>query len=108
MAPVTHSYIWNRYAGKTVFGSLTKIERQEIMLSIEYSIIFIAVRSWTCLCRLPRSNCPDACQFYVGFPVLFHASYSGVGQSGNEKSYAVTDFSTDGESKLMHQIRRIF
>ena len=43
MAPVTHSYIWNRYAGKTVFGSLTKIERQEIILSIEYSIIFIAV-----------------------------------------------------------------
>ena len=26
-----------------VFGSLTKIERQEIILSIEYSIIFIAV-----------------------------------------------------------------
>ena len=43
MAPVTHSYIWNRHAGKTVFGSLTKIERQEIILSIEYSIIFIAV-----------------------------------------------------------------
>ena len=42
MAPVTHSYIWNRYAAKTV-ASLTKIERQEIILSIEYSIIFIAV-----------------------------------------------------------------
>ena len=41
MAPVTHSYIWNRYAAKTVFASLTKIERQEIVLS--YSIIFIAV-----------------------------------------------------------------
>ena len=43
MAYVTHSYIWNRYAAKTVFASLTKIERQEIILSIEYSIIFIAV-----------------------------------------------------------------
>ena len=43
IAPVTHSYIWNRYAAKTVFASLTKIERQEIILSIEYSIIFIAV-----------------------------------------------------------------
>ena len=43
MAPVTHSYIWNRYAAKTLFASLTKIERQEIILSIEYSIIFIAV-----------------------------------------------------------------
>ena len=28
---------------QTVFASLTKIERQEIILSIEYSIIFIAV-----------------------------------------------------------------
>ena len=43
MAPVTHSYIWNRYAAKTLFASLTKIERQEIILSIEYPIIFIAV-----------------------------------------------------------------
>ena len=43
MAPVTHSYIWNRYAAKTLFASLTKIERQEIILSIEYSIIFIDV-----------------------------------------------------------------
>ena len=43
MAPVTHSYIWNRYAAKTLFASLTKIETQEIILSIEYSIIFIAV-----------------------------------------------------------------
>ena len=43
MALVTHSYIWNRYAAKTFFASLTKIERQEIILSIEYSIIFIAV-----------------------------------------------------------------
>ena len=43
MAPVTHSYIWNRYAAKTPFASLTKIDRQEIILSIEYSIIFIAV-----------------------------------------------------------------
>ena len=42
MAPVTHSYIWNRYAAKTFFASLTKIEMQEIFLSIEYSIIFIA------------------------------------------------------------------
>ena len=38
IAPVTH-----RYAAKTVFASLTKIERQEIILSIECSIIFIAV-----------------------------------------------------------------
>ena len=44
MALVTHSYIWNRYAAKTFFASLTKIERQEIIsVSIEYSIIFIAV-----------------------------------------------------------------
>ena len=43
MAPVTHSYIWNRYVVKTLFASLTKIERQEIILSVEYSIIFIAV-----------------------------------------------------------------
>ena len=43
MAPVTHSYIWNRYAAEIVFASLTKIERQEIILSVEYSIIFIAV-----------------------------------------------------------------
>ena len=43
MSPVTHSYIWNRNAAKTFFASLTKIERQEIILSIEYSIIFIAV-----------------------------------------------------------------
>ena len=43
MAPVTHSYIWNRYAAKTLFASLTKIERQEIILSIEYSITFLAV-----------------------------------------------------------------
>lgn len=57
------------------------------------------VRSWTCLYRLPRSYCPDAYQFYVGFPVLFHASYSWVGQSGNEKSFAVTDFNVDGENK---------
>ena len=43
MALVTHSYIWNRYAAKTFFACLTKIERREIILSIEYSIIFIAV-----------------------------------------------------------------
>ena len=43
MAPVTHSYIWNRNAAKTLFASLTKIKRQEIILSIEYSIIFIVV-----------------------------------------------------------------
>ena len=43
MAPVRHSYIWNRYAAETAFASLTKIERQEIILSIEYSIKFIAV-----------------------------------------------------------------
>ena len=43
MVPVTHSYIWNRYAAQTLFASLTKIERKEIILSIEYSIIFIAV-----------------------------------------------------------------
>ena len=43
MALVTHSYIWNRCAAKTFFASLTKIERQEIILSIEYPIIFIAV-----------------------------------------------------------------
>ena len=41
---VTHSYIWNRYAAKTFFqASLTKIERQEIVSSIEYYIIFITV-----------------------------------------------------------------
>ena len=33
----THSYIWNRYAAKTIF------ERQEIILLIEYSITFIVV-----------------------------------------------------------------
>ena len=43
MALVKHSYIWNRYAAKTLFTSLTKIERQEIILPIEYSIIFITV-----------------------------------------------------------------
>ena len=44
MALVTHSYVWNRYAAKTYFASLTKIEREEIIsVSIEYSIIFIAV-----------------------------------------------------------------
>ena len=44
MALVTHSYVWNRYAAKTFFASLTKIEREEIIsVSIEYSIIFIAV-----------------------------------------------------------------
>ena len=37
MAFVTHSYIWNRYAAKTIF------ERQEIILLIEYSITFIVV-----------------------------------------------------------------
>ena len=41
MALVKHSFIWNRYAAKTFFTSLTKIERQEIILPIEYSIIFI-------------------------------------------------------------------
>ena len=43
MALVKHSYIWNRYAAKTFFTSLTKIERQEIILTTEYSIIFITV-----------------------------------------------------------------
>ena len=43
MALVKHSYIWNRYAAKTFFTSLTKIKRQEIILPIEYSIIFITV-----------------------------------------------------------------
>ena len=43
MPHVTHSYIWNRYSAKTFFVSLSKIERQEVILSIEYSIIFIAV-----------------------------------------------------------------
>ena len=44
MALVTHSYVWNRYAAKTYFASLTKIEREEIIsVSIEYSIISIAV-----------------------------------------------------------------
>ena len=43
VALVTHSYVWNRYAAKTFFASLTKIERQEIILSIEYSITFLAV-----------------------------------------------------------------
>ena len=43
MALVTHPYFWNRYAVKTFFASLTKIETQEIILSIEYSIVFIAV-----------------------------------------------------------------
>ena len=32
-----------KFSSKTNFASLTKIERQEIILSIEYSIIFIAV-----------------------------------------------------------------
>ena len=43
MALVKHSFIWNRYTAKTFFTSLTKIERQEIILPIEYSIIFITV-----------------------------------------------------------------
>ena len=43
MALVKHSFIWNRYAAKTFFTSLTKIERQEIVLPIEYSIIFVTV-----------------------------------------------------------------
>ena len=38
-----YSYVWNRYAAKTFLASLTKSERQEIILSIDYSIIFIAV-----------------------------------------------------------------
>ena len=38
-----YSYVWNRYDAKTFLASLTKIERQEIILSIDYSIIFIAV-----------------------------------------------------------------
>ena len=42
MAPVTHSYIGS-LRGETFFAGLTKIEMQEIVLSIEYSIIFIAV-----------------------------------------------------------------
>ena len=64
----------------------------EVLNSLYCNINFCSVvRSWTCICRLPRSHCPDACQFYVGFPVLFHASYSWVGQSGNEQSYAVID-----------------
>ena len=41
MALVKHSFIWNRYTAKTFFTSLTKIERQEIVLPIEYSIIFV-------------------------------------------------------------------
>ena len=40
MAFVKHSYIWNRYAAKTFFTSLTKIERQEIVLSIDYYIYY--------------------------------------------------------------------
>ena len=47
MAPVTHSYIWNRYAAKTLFASLTKIERKEIIISIEYSIIYLLLFSLT-------------------------------------------------------------
>ena len=43
MALVKHSFIWNRYAAKTFFTSLTKIERQEIILPIECSIIFVTV-----------------------------------------------------------------
>ena len=43
MALVKHSFIWNRYAAKIFFTSLTKIERQEIILPIEYSIIFVTV-----------------------------------------------------------------
>ena len=43
MALVKHSFIWNRYAAKTFFTSLTKLERQEIILPIEYSIIFVTV-----------------------------------------------------------------
>ena len=38
-----YSYVWNRYAAKKNLASLTKIERQEIILSIDYSIIFIVV-----------------------------------------------------------------
>ena len=45
MALVTHSYIWNRYEAKTCFASLTKIETQEIILSIEYHIRFILFRN---------------------------------------------------------------
>ena len=45
MVLVTYSYIWNRYAAKKFFVSLTKIEMEEIILSIEYSIIFIATKS---------------------------------------------------------------
>ena len=43
MTLVNHSFIWNRYAAKTFFTSLTKLERQEIILPIEYSIIFVTV-----------------------------------------------------------------
>ena len=43
MALVKHSYIWNRYVAKTFFTSLTKIERQEIILPTECFIIFINV-----------------------------------------------------------------
>ena len=42
MVLVMHSYRWSRYAAKTFFASLTKIERQKIILSTEYSIIFTA------------------------------------------------------------------
>ena len=45
MVLVTYSYVWNRYASKNFFVSLTKIEREEIILSIEYPIIFIATKS---------------------------------------------------------------
>ena len=45
MVLVTYSYVWNRYAAKKFFVSLTKIEREEIILSTEYSIIFIATKS---------------------------------------------------------------
>ena len=38
-----YSHVWNRYDAKTFLASLTRIERQEIILSIDYSIIFIAV-----------------------------------------------------------------
>ena len=59
VALVTHSYVWNRYAAKTFFASLTKIEGQENILSIEYTILFIAVfvdklqNQESCMHKLP-------------------------------------------------------
>ena len=45
-------------------------------------LMFSLVRTWPCFCCLPRGYCTDAHFSSLGNPVLFHAAYLGLGQSG--------------------------